>query len=355
MWQYPSVAGCGDSVWTKGAGLRPATCAGLLAMLPVLAATSSSAQPAVGLAVGYQRGETSYDVEFPFESAVLDAIARGRSRLDWPLDALVASGSVAWRQPAPRVPWEVAFSVGTNLTDPGGEMLDRDWTGVPELQIPMFKWAATRSDCSLHMLVVESTLWLHLAGGFDPWTIPAAEGAALGFGYRHEHYAFRALGVDGWIDEGSGRVPIDIPTDTTSLTYDTDRAMPFAALRLPLAGPFSPIRLDAELRAALLHVLDRDDHVLRNKRFRATAWGAAGGAALTGRAYVAGQPAALRLGIGVRLEASYERTFTGTLSQQYYGDDPGIPGNQTGTPIPDSGYFVETKRWAAWLTTQLEF
>jgi hypothetical protein len=80
-----------------------------------------------------------------------------------------------------------------------------------------------------------------------------------------------------------------------------------------------------------------DDHILRNKLAHASAFG--GGFQLSADpAFALGGFPVVHFFAGLHAQVAFATSFSGRLSQHYYGDDPSLQGDQTGQPIPDANF-----------------
>ncbi|HPI32290.1 MAG TPA: omptin family outer membrane protease, partial [candidate division Zixibacteria bacterium] len=245
----------------------------LIALLLCLAATppspTANVKPRVSLqpSLRYGFGETEYvlDARWYDDEGVLQHL---KSQLEFPLDGLYAGleGRVRWN-PASTKPWDSKLSVSTNLSDPAGDMTDRDWStfwesGSETFYLPSFtELSSTVSSAESRSWVVAAEVGKVLAAG--------PKGSIRLFaGYRYQHIAQKAIGISGWqmVNVGGELVKgyFDGSRDgTTFIDYEVTFHSPQAGLGLSLAVTD---RAAVAARAAYAPVFasDRDDHVVRN-------------------------------------------------------------------------------------------
>jgi hypothetical protein len=304
--------------------------------------------------IGYQGGSSSYQFDFSVQDPDTGDVYEGRSRLAWPMDYALVDVQLALRQPSLALPWELRLEAATNLGNPRGTMVDDDWVGMASQGIPLQQFSHTDSSTELRAIVIDAGVWLYVTGGPAPWKRQFPWGLAVGVGYRHQHLSYDGYGATGWQDlDGTGHQYASLPSDVLAISYRFDRAQPYLGMRLP--WNLGRVDLQLEARAAVVRSLDIDDHVLRNKRARGTAWGGEASGAFTTLVRVTdrGQSPAIRL--GGRAEIALMRTAEGTWSQAYYADDPSFDGNQLGTSLPDVRYYVTSTRVTGLLTVEAAF
>jgi hypothetical protein len=101
--------------------------------------------------------------------------------------------------------------------------------------------------------------------------------------------------------------------------------------------------LGAEARLAPSWSTHDDDHVFRHKAAHASARGLA--LALAAEPGVdLGVGPSVQVILGLSAQFQYVATSGGQLQQHYYADDPSIPGNQLGEPIPDGDFSTTSLR-----------
>ncbi len=263
--------------------------------------------------LGKLEGEMEYQIKFP----------AGRSRLIFPVDNNTFGFNFRGRIPEVgrtgknRLTWQVSWR--EVLGGPAGQAEDYDWLDsdpAPDIY--------GRMDCELETgRILETSL------SFD---VQSQENLWLGItgGLRREYYRLKNDNV--YQEDDSGNV---ITTDKVAIIYERKMLFPYFGFgingRLPpsidFAGRF--------LFSPEVRVEDEDDHTLRNKISRGETYG--DGVILRGRlTYHLSPRAGLLLSIEkLRTEAE------GHQDQYWYGDDPGIGGDQEGDRI--SNIPLETK------------
>jgi len=322
--------------------------AGLALLLVPSAVLAAGLSGAVQLRFGSAFGQSLYGLEHTVEAEPSSVFVR--SELDWPVDVLLLGleATLGGDLPAGRR-WGLSLVVQTNLTDPRGEMADSDWWSI-EGVLPLTKFSFTTSATEARGVLGELRGWLAPVG----WGT-AVNGADLLvlLGYRHEWLDLSAFGADGWQLDDDVRVAVDLAADTRAADYRLHRLLPFLGVGLQ-AWLLEVLLLDVELRLLGVFGLDRDDHVLRNKLARGTAYGLGTSLSLAPRWSIA-LTAALRLALGVVFEVQYLNGFAGTLEQDYYADDPYLPGDETALDLPDVDFYLESLRFTLQAVVELRF
>lgn len=275
-------------------------------------------------------GHTSYAL------AVALTGVSGRSQLDFSLDTPTAGLDAAYLGGGgDSRPWSLRVSLTTNVTDPLGTLLDRDWLTVgigPEVE-----FSHTDSRLSGRVVIGDLSARIALAG----WRRQAV-GVVLDavVGYRHEAIFLDGWGVTGWqLAAASTHVPVFLADGVQVIHYQTQKLLPHVGLGLH--GPLGRwMLLDADASVALAVSIDEDDHVFRFKRGDATSTGVGLLFHVAPRWIVYnGGPAHATVALGLDIQLRY-LLATGRLHQHYYADDPSLPGDQRLVVIPDSDFTV---------------
>lgn len=314
-----------------GRGARSLTAVAAAALLLVAAAARLPAELRFSLegGAGPALGRAAYDL-----SAEIGG-DRVLSRLEFPLDGVRAAAELRCSVVRAGVElWRLQARGAYFLTDPRGLMRDYDWVkpaGFPPVPFSYTESSAQASGAEAG-LQVSRTL---LAGGLLR--------LYAGAGYRFAYLSESIRGFEGWqylwngtagaydlyLTRGSGEV----------LRYTlSSHALP---LGVGLAlGPIAGLRLALELAYLPLWVRDTDDHLLRNKLSNASGLGHGGQGRLEARFRPAGRKG--RPG-GPYLSAWIEGLgwlVSTTQRQEWYGDDPTGPGDETGTAVSGIGHRV---------------
>ncbi|MFW6360845.1 MAG: hypothetical protein ACOC2R_03755 [Spirochaetota bacterium] len=290
-------------------------------------------------------GEPGFTIE-PYTRAVLGSTeyvlqAPGvQSRLEFPLNMLVLglSGEYALRSEG-REDWRFQMSAGTSVSGPWGVLKDHDWYLVED--VPPIKFSYTESDAEL--------FFFEARAGVEKRVFSAPDAGLFGrLGYDFQYISQNALGFSGWqyVQDPNASEDDDYVyaiavknSDQLALEYTVvyHRLAAGAVLRWQ---PYRSFELELGLLPQLMYVADRDDHVLRNKL--STAAGFGGGVeselSLTYRwhenpdyqSYVSVSGGLLYL------RAVAEQT------QEWYGDDPGTAGDDTGQKYTGITHIIQT-------------
>ncbi len=273
-------------------------------------------------------GSTSDELNF-----MLSGVG-GRSRLDYSLDTLTAGLDVAYLGGGGgRWPWSIAASLVTNITDPFGTLLDRDWITSSGTTT---EFSHTDSRLTARVWLLETSLRFGLAG----WRRrPERIVLDAVIGYRHEALAFDGWGLSGWQLAYGMAYSVYRNPQTRVIHFETQRAMPHVGLAIH--GHVSArMLLDADALVALAISVDDDDHVLRFKRSNATSTGAGFILRVAPRWIVYGaESGAATVSLGLDFGLRYLGA-SGTLHQRFYADDPATPRDERTIPIVDSAFAV---------------
>lgn len=309
----------------------------MLFLLGVLFALPRPAQAEIWLKpeLGTQFGNTDFELEL--EQITPEGDVKVRSLLEWPVDVVligVDSGAVI---PARRGTdaWLTELRLSTNIGHARGEMIDSDWISSRSAELPPTLFAKTRSATDTFALLGD------LTGGYRFDAPGANEWLAVDLlsGLRAEYYAMTALGAKGkYLDEDGGFRRIEISEDVDAAVYKVVHVLPFVGSRL-LIQPLSDLSVALMARVHALLSYSHDDHVLRNK----DAYGRAYGAAVSGYSAVDYSVTPM-VSLGLSVEGYYLTSFTGVLEQEFYDDDPGTPGDERNSQVPDSDFAVESLR-----------
>ena len=233
----------------------------------------------------------------------------------------------------------MALSLGGTATDPWSTILDQDWVSDSQQSIEF-----SHTDSVVRGRMFLGDLSLRVGGA-----IRRGDGFAVAFvtGFRYERLAYEAYGVEGWQFDGRRRIPVSVPADSFhGGDYTSHRFLPRAGIQFRFErGPF---QLECDLSPLLAIVKDTDDHVYRRKVAEATSVGLGVLLHLSPRLRLTPARARTAVSLVVDAEVRYLNT-AGTLHQHYYGDDPSIPGDQTGIVIPDSTTYGDSS--TSWLFT----
>jgi hypothetical protein len=236
--------------------------------------------------------------------------------------------------------------LNTNLTDPFGTLLDRDWLAFSGSEV---EFSHTDSHLTGRIVLADISARIAIAG----WRRPGNVMLDFIVGYRHQSFDFDGWGITGWQwGVGSVNVPVFLDASTKVIHYDSQNLLPH--IGLGLRARVSPrIVIDADAAFAVVISIEHDDHVLRFKQIDATTTGVGVILRLAPQWIVYGASsgrASVALGLDAQLCASIA---WGTVHQHYYADDPYLPGDQRLVPIPDSA--ATTPTVAGTLRTTLTF
>jgi len=309
----------------------------LLAGIALACPSTSRAGLPLGLfvrpKVGLFAGTSSYHLELTAYEPSIKRVITASSELVWPMSSLLAGLELGFARDLPRGRRiTIALSGATNLLDPWGTMDDSDYlaSGLTKIKFS-YTESKTQGRVLLADLGARLTLWR--------WRKERRDlGLDLRLGYRHLFLSSSAWGAEGWQLNGQARqVPVSIEPGTRGIDYVTHRFLPYvgAGLEARLGERFT---LEPELRLLMAFARNHDDHVLRNKEGKAFTAGLGVLLGVSPRFLLARSASgAVSVSVGADVELVYLGAW-GTLKQDYYGDDPFLSGDQTGTPIPDSDF-----------------
>ncbi|HKK64792.1 MAG TPA: hypothetical protein VJ967_02980 [Clostridia bacterium] len=295
---------------------------------------------------GDVKGKESRFTVAPYTEVVLGSteytlLASGvKSRLEFPLNMLVLglSSTYALRS-GESEEWRFHLSAGTAVSGPWGVLKDHDWYLVEDA--PPIKFSYTESDAEMFFFEVEAAVEKRLLSARDADLFGS-------LGYAFQYISQDALGYSGWqyvlVSSGDADNPptFELLTDSyngIALEYT------IAYHRLAAGGvlrwrPYRSFELELSLLPQLMYVSDRDDHVLRNKLSTAAGFGGglAGCVSLSYRWQ--GNPE-YQSYVSLNGGLLYLRAVT-EQSQEWYGDDPGTSGNDTGQKYTGLTHVIQT-------------
>ena len=283
----------------------------------------------VAPAIGLQGGTETYEFHASIpDAAGLDASAS--SKLTYPVSAFVAGGSLFFGTG----PLGLSATLLTNTGDPWGTLLDQDFISASDgTTSQTVEFSHTDSSTTLRMFDAEAAARLRL-GRPAPGKTTALHLVA---GFHFESSVYDAYGASGWqLDSNEARILVSVPGDPHALRYELRYYQPFLGVGLDV-GRGEPFALSGEARLIASWSTHDDDHLLRHKLARASAFGGGIGLRLDPMYSLGGWPG-LRFYAGATAQLAIVSSFTGRLRQHYYADDPSIDGDQTGAQIPDAAF-----------------
>jgi outer membrane protease len=257
-----------------------------------------------------------------------------RSELTWPLTAPALSIDAGFaRQSRYSKPWSLELHLGGSLLSPAGNMVDRDWLADYAQEL---EFSHTDSSVQGHFFEGDLTFRRGLsrrqAGDGSLWI-------DLVLGYRHEFAVLDAYGATGWqLDQNLQQAPVTLDPNLHALHYKVHKLLPHVGFGLH--GRWEGFSFEADLGAGVAWSYDDDDHLLRHKEGTAWSRGFAFLARASPRWEIVRQEGGARWALGCDLFARYMNA-DGTLTQQYYAEDPSLPAGQTPT-VPIYSDFSST-------------
>lgn len=263
-----------------------------------------------------------------------------QSRLEFPLNMLVlglrseyalsSSGTDEWR---------FHLSAGTAVSGPWGVLKDHDWYLVEG--VPPIKFSYTESDADMFFFEAQAGVEKRLISGPDVHFYGS-------LGYSYQYITQEALGYSGWQYVQDPNPPVDddyiyaigvMNSDLLALEYTV------AYHRLVAGGvlrwrPYPSFEIDLSLLPQLMYVMDRDDHVLRNKLSTAAGFGLGGEAELS-LSYRWPGTSDYQSYVSLAGGLLYLRAVT-EQTQEWYGDDPGTSGDDTGQKYTGITHIIQT-------------
>ena len=233
-----------------------------------------------------------------------------RSRLEFPLDAVVAGGRIAWTPGGPLEKWSVALAVMTNLNDPSSKFINSDFVNGPEV-------IHTESDARLDLIAGNAIARYRLENG-------GSTGFSLLFRADYQRIDQYIVGYTGWQRSLFSGATFNVSGTQPVLDYRVTYVCPqLGAGIVQRLGPGLALNLDAT--AGVVFASDFDDHLLRDRTSEGSGTGfgmnaTAGVELLPGSLPLGGLSVALRGGITYyRAEGAMDQTFS---SGRQYLDIP---------------------------------
>ena len=287
-----------------------------MSLVTALALAAAAATDEVALLprpqLGYQFGREVFGILFEVPNV------SGESRLEYPADVFLIGTALQLR-------WSrlmVGLTLQTNVGHPARLMTDRDWLtvdGVKEM------WGNTHSRTELREWLLDGGVGLRVLGQ-DASVLYALAGL------RVESNDYRVLGATGWLRRPDGSIDAGSLQGDFLISYQSRYVSPYVGARFEsrIYGP-----LAIALEARLLHGFSShdDDHRMRGKRLHADVRAFAWLGAIEAAVDVAQKPGELRFGLRSEIVSS---SGVGVLHQQFYADDPGAKGDQTGLAFDDT-------------------
>ena len=263
-----------------------------------------------------------------------------QSQLEFPLNSLVlgVSGEYAILSRG-QEEWRFRISAGTALSGPWGVLKDHDWYLVEG--VPPIKFSYTESDAEMFLFEAQAGVEKRLFSARDAGFFGSLE-------YAFQYITQDALGYSGWQYVQDPNPPVDdeyvyaigvMNSDLLALEYT------IAYHRLAAGGvlrwhPYPSFEVELALLPQLMYVTDRDDHVLRNKLSTAAGFGGGGEGRLSMTYRWPGTPD-YQSYVSVSGGLLYLRALT-EQTQEWYGDDPGTSGDDTGQKYTGITHIIET-------------
>jgi outer membrane protease len=281
---------------------------------------------AVGVGLDFKTqkmfGHTTFCIEATEYFAPYETRIKVESELEFPLDVFLVGADMSIKgKLRTGESWSANLGVSRSINHPSGYMKDSDWIGLPEYNLRE-KFSFTESDAELKALLayVEGRLGLMRGPHFI---------LELLAGYEYQDFSFEIFGVRGWQWFGEDTVSFDTLHATNVLDYSVTYHIVYGGV----AVYFQILpRLSLEAKGFLsprLIARDHDHHLLRYK----TADGDCSGRAFKLAADLRWDvlETAGKSNWFVETGFSFMKIDTkGTQEQNWYGDDPGSPEDDTG-------------------------
>jgi hypothetical protein len=266
-------------------------------------------------------------------------------KLVYPLDVATAGVGLQYAILTDGVTdWSFSAQLLTSLTDPGDPMTDTDWwIWFRELNQ---EFSYTESDLSTKVTAVDVEVTKLVAAN-------SCMSLSLLAGVGYQKISQEMLDLEGTQYDAEVDSVYNFRLDTRCGTYDITYLKPQVGVvpRLVLGNGVS-----AELKGAvaMVHISDKDDHLLRHFTSESKGWGIG----LTGRlalqydfpAAANGRTPFVRLsGECTTLKADLEESMT------WYGDDPIADGDETGMTIDDLPHDVRSTQCGLQLRIGMAF
>lgn len=274
-------------------------------------------------AIGVQFGSETYDFHASIPTS-LAVDASVESKLSYPVGGALGGGTILCGLDA----FSMSASVFTNVGNPWSTLLDQDFLsdGTDTLE-----FSHTDSPTTLRTLEVEGALRARTSTFADK-----SGSVHVVVGFRYEASTYDAYGAQGWqLDSDGNQFPVSIPADSHALHYEVRYRQPFVGIGLN--GGTDSFLFSGEARLLASWSSHDDDHLLRHKVGNATAFGGGFGLRLEPM-FAIGGFSGVRFFAGANAQLQVVGSFSGTLQQHYYADDPTLDGDQTTEQIPDAHF-----------------
>jgi outer membrane protease len=262
-------------------------------------------------------GHTKFRIEFTEYFPPAQAMVKGESELEFPLDVFLVGADLRVEGKIKTGElWSVNLGASKSINDPSGYVKDSDWIGLPEYNWRE-KFSFTESDAELKALLA------YVEGRFGLVTKPNFILELLG-GYEFQDFSFEVFGIRGWQGFQQDITHFDTLQGMNVGDYDVEYHIPYfgiaiyakvlSQLSLEAKGSFSP-----QVRAN-----DHDDHILRNKTLDGKCNGNAFkvGSHLRFILFKSSNKSNWFLGAGLNF---MKIDTKGKQDQFWYGDDPATP------------------------------
>lgn len=269
----------------------------------------------------------------------------GKSKLEYPLntwDIDFGYSRKAKLQNNRSNEWQVQFN--TNLSQPSGKMTDKDWIGNKSSnpdEYFFFMFSSTKSKAELRNLSGKISVYV------GPYKY-ILDSLYIGFNLNLSYFDYTITGFSGWqLDDSGNRNYFDLLEGETVLTYNQLQINPQFSIKLPLKGT-EQIEFNIYIGTGPALIFDKDNHVLRYKTLRTTAWGVGTDALFN--LYIHFSP---KVSLQLSTALKYLKA-QGEMVQKYYGDDPLSDGfDDTGMRYP--GFNNNIEQFSGSIITGLRF
>lgn len=273
-------------------------------------------------------GNAAYDLK------VDDSVPFVHSRLDFPLDGIYPSlqFTLDYSADGSAADWKGIAELKFNISAPQGLFIDQDWWEFPGT--PRILWSYTESGTSLQYFLARLEL-----NRF--WTRISEDRLSVYYhgGFSFERMYWTANNINGWQyvwNTGTSSYDLySVKYYDKALTYELFYYTPYLGLLLSdRILPELVLNLSADFLLPIM--LDRDDHLLRNKL--STAAGLGVGYKLAGSLKWNFRKTRNRPAWSLGLDASVRGSYVNSKQrQEWYGPDGATP---AGTVFTDIGHVV---------------
>ncbi len=320
--------------------------------------TSSHAKLKITFApeLGVMGGTTEYEMDIQGSfidssgSSPVYAKRRITSLLEYPLDVTIAGLTAEIRPIENPNRWSIELKYLTNLNDPKSKMVDRDWDEITS-KFPYMLWSETESEAKMNMTIFDFETRFRIIQ-------KSRMDISIIAGGRYQKIEQNLFGIEGW--QKSFIDSLNMYSETAGIFsgYEGVNGLYYKIeYKQFKIGLLSDIYLSENVTSQLKFAFapasfnDVDDHLLRNKLSKSKG---------DGNGFLAGFNLRYDLSHStlsyIQLSTSYNYySGNGAQTQEWYGDDPGSPEDDTGNISSGIPHTIRSKQFGIGLQIGITF